>query len=178
MSSTPSENHLLDLRVFKLLADVTRMAVSWSASFLRPVRFFASTIPDSARSSSQYAVSSSSCNALSVLLIISASERLRLPSRSCAPTDVPDRKTCLPITCASVVFGSAPYSRTIRSANSFVRSRMSHGRPSSFRIHHSSLFAKGYSGSMSTGISARPLMAVTMAGLTVPYFSTKARAPS
>ena len=127
--SMPSENHLLELRDFKLLAEVTRIAVSWPASSIRSVNLSCATIPDSTRSSSQYAVSSNSCSALSVLLIISASERLRLHSLSCAPTEVPDRSTCFPMTPPTVVLGRVPYSRMIRNANSLVRTNRSLGAP-------------------------------------------------
>ena len=50
----------------------------------------------------------------------SASDFACWASRYCAPTDVPQRKTCLPKTCASVVFGKAAKSLTIRTAKPFV----------------------------------------------------------
>jgi len=77
--------------------------------------------------------------------------------------------------CIDVIVNS-PNSLMIRSANFFVRSKMSHGRPSSFIIHHSEHhsafiihhFLNGKLGSISTGMAARASMAVTMAGLTAP----------
>ena len=57
------------------------MAVNSEASWSRFVSFFSDTKLDSISNSNQYTVSSSSCSATSILLINSASERLRYASR-------------------------------------------------------------------------------------------------
>src|SRR5215470_16372600 len=53
--------------------------------------------PDSPGSSSQYSVSSNSCNDPSILLMESALDLARVASQYCAPTDVPDLSNWRPI---------------------------------------------------------------------------------
>jgi hypothetical protein len=71
----------------------------YSNEFVRfvnsPATCSALIIPESTSISNQEAASSSSREPPPLLLISSAPERLRLPSRTSAPTDVPECNTCL-----------------------------------------------------------------------------------
>ena len=60
-----------------------------------------------------------------IVAVNSDLERERCASRSSAPTDVPERGSCLSSTRASFVLGSAENRRITRSANAFVRYRNS-----------------------------------------------------
>lgn len=95
----------------------------------------------STNNSNQYDVSSNSCRLLVILLMNSEFERDRQASLYWAPTLVPLRRICFPMTCASGVFGSELKSLMILSANRFVLSLRSNSfiRYSIFFIRQSSL---------------------------------------
>jgi hypothetical protein len=72
---------------------LTKMPFNSPVSFLTAAKRSSATNPDSQSSSSQYSVSSSSCNEPSILLMKSALDFARDASRYYAPTEVPDRKS-------------------------------------------------------------------------------------
>src|SRR5215831_20962904 len=82
------------------------MAINWSASFVKGSNWsrWHNLAPSS--SSSQYAVSSSSCMPPSILLMKSGLDLARCASRKCAPTEVPDLNSWSPSTWASLFFGN------------------------------------------------------------------------
>ena len=106
---------------FAVLTEATKMAVNSSVSASNSCKRSAFTNPASTRISIQYSVSASSCEALSILLMNSATDRARVASRYCAPTDVPQRTNCFPTTSAAPDFGSDEYKRITRNANCFQR---------------------------------------------------------
>lgn len=124
--------NLAYFRDFVVFTEDTKIAINSSVSVSRSPSRFAETISPSINNSSQYAVSSSSWRLLSILLINSAFERDLHASLYCAPTLVPLRRSCRPMTCASPDFGRLRNSLIIRKAYCFVRFL----RSNSF-IHHS-----------------------------------------
>jgi len=99
---------------------VTKMAVSSLVSFWIGLSFSGGKSSISSSSSTQDVASSSSYKEPSILLMKSPSDFACCDSRYWAPTDVPDRRTCLPNTCASVDFGNAANNRIMRTAKSLV----------------------------------------------------------
>jgi hypothetical protein len=85
-------NHFLFFRILMVFALETKMAMSSSASFISSAICSALIMPESISNSNHQTVSSSSGKPPSIVLTSSASERLRLASRTCAPTHVPERK--------------------------------------------------------------------------------------
>ena len=136
-------SHSSSLR-FAFFAQVTRIAVNSLASPAGGASLGSGIICDSIRSSIQYEHSSNSCNPPSTLLTNSAEETRPARFTVMSPTDVPDRRSCFPITCASVVLGMAQYSRMTLNAKAFVRVLRSCKfssfilPPSSFILHPSS----------------------------------------
>jgi hypothetical protein len=82
------------------------MAINWSASFVKGSNWSRKQSLAPSSSSSQYAVSSSSCMPPSILLMKSGLDLARCASRKCAPTEVPDLNSWSPRTWASLLFGN------------------------------------------------------------------------
>src|SRR5262245_37222123 len=73
--------------------------------------------PDSPSSSSQYSVSSNSCNDPAILLMQSALDWARVASLYCAPADVPDLSNLRPISGLSCFDNSQKVEMTSFSGN-------------------------------------------------------------
>jgi hypothetical protein len=95
---------------------LTKIPFSSPVSFFTAANLSSGTNPDSPSNSSQYSLSSNSCNEPSILLMKSALDLARDASRYCAPTEVPHRSSCRPMICASVLFGNSAKSRITESA--------------------------------------------------------------
>src|SRR3990172_2364843 len=98
---------------FDVLMDATKIAINSSLSFCKSDSRLAGTISASTSNSSQYADSSNSCKDPSILLTKSAGDLARHASPYFPPTEDPLRRTWLPITFASPLFGNFWYMRII-----------------------------------------------------------------
>jgi hypothetical protein len=94
------------LRFFAVRTLATSIATNSLDSDLTAVIADNGIVLDSANKSSQYRVSSISCNEPSILLTKSAIDFARIASQYWAPTDVPDLNNCRPRTWATVDLGS------------------------------------------------------------------------
>ena len=80
---------------FSFWVEATKIFPISFASWSKGLNFLGSTTPESMRISNQYCVSLASLRAISILLKKSLSDCADLDSRTFAPIDVPERKSCL-----------------------------------------------------------------------------------
>ena len=80
---------------FSFWVEATKIFPISFACWSKRLNFLGSTTPESMRISNQYCVSLASLRAISILLKKSLSDCADLDSRTFAPIDVPERKSCL-----------------------------------------------------------------------------------